>query len=171
MGRVTAFLAIVLLAACHSGPEQKADPGPKLQAFEFLGCSGDHNDGPSKPQVWRISGVDRVTFLTRTVNSCGLSGRNPRVKFRSGVLDLTYEIDCAGIPLTLRFGSESDDEWNVEARARDTGDVNVVKCSAKTRSEALAAALEGFNAGAIANGGKPVDAEAVAKVMRDVRAI
>ena len=64
----------------------------KLKSFEFLGCSGDWNGKLTKPEIWRITSEDRVTFLTHHVATCGLSGRKPRAALFGDSIDLSYEL-------------------------------------------------------------------------------
>jgi hypothetical protein len=83
--------------------------------------------------------------------------------------NMTYDLDCAGVPLTIRVFAIEDGTWRLEARSTEAADAVVVTASAATRRDALDAVLRQWNDRApsltsIDNGG-------VLRAMSDVRAI
>jgi hypothetical protein len=91
--KIIAFLLAAFATASIAGAEVKRHViAPKLESFEFLGCAGDWSDDKTTDSVRRLTSNDRVTFLVRHPATCGLEGRNPRVTFASGKLDLSYEL-------------------------------------------------------------------------------
>ena len=88
-----AFLFAALVAAPLVGAEAKQQKGtPKLESFELLGCGGSRSADQESDSVRRLTSRNKVTYLVRHTASCGLEGRNPKVTFVSGKLDLTYEL-------------------------------------------------------------------------------
>jgi RNA recognition motif-containing protein len=94
--------------------------------------------------------------------------------------NMTYELTCAGAPLTLRVflldavGGVSAEDWRVEARATDAPEAFVASGSGTTRREALTIALRGLNSNSTSTASSPtrvVDADAVIAAMRAVRAV
>jgi len=89
---------------------------------------------------------------------------------------MVYDFDCEGLPLTVRITASGDNDWRVEARSSDASDATVASGEAPTRAEALAEAVRSWNAAAATSpsssaSGRALDGEALAKAMRDVRAI
>ncbi|GHC12989.1 hypothetical protein GCM10010080_30670 [Thermomonas carbonis] len=91
MKNIAITLVTLILAACTPVRVQHASP-LALQSFEFLGCSGDFEGTDARPQVWRLTSGDTVSFLTHTVAACGLSGRAPSVVGHTDALNLNYEL-------------------------------------------------------------------------------
>lgn len=85
--------------------------------------------------------------------------------------NMAYDLDCAGLPLTLRMSSTEDDRWRVDARSTEATDAIMATGTASTKVEALAAAVREWNAAAAATSGRTLDGEALATAMRGVRAI
>jgi hypothetical protein len=81
--------------------------------------------------------------------------------------NMTYDLDCAGTPLTIRMFPIEEDGWRIEARSTDAVDATVVLASAATRRDALGAVLRQWNASSAA----AIDADALLRAMSDVRAI
>jgi hypothetical protein len=94
MGKIIAWpvLSAGLLAGCQTFDRPQANGMPPLQSFEFIGCSGDWDGRLAKPEVWRVTAQDHVSFLTHQVAACGMSGRGPAVTAANGTLDLSYEL-------------------------------------------------------------------------------
>jgi len=96
MSKIFVRLAISILAALviseAFGQSAASEAAPKLQSFEFIGCSGDSDGKLSKPEVWRVTADKQVSFLTHHVDSCGLEGRRPTLSFNNGTLNLGYEL-------------------------------------------------------------------------------
>jgi hypothetical protein len=86
-------------------------------------------------------------------------------------LNMAYDLDCAGSPLTLRISRGERGRWNVEARSTDAADAIVASGTADTGDAALAEALRAWNVAAQTSPRRAVDTDAVARAMRDVRAI
>jgi RNA recognition motif-containing protein len=85
--------------------------------------------------------------------------------------NMAYDLDCLGIPLTLRMFPTADDQWRVEARATDAVNEIVVAGTAKTRRDALAEAVRAWNDGASMRGVRPLDGDALSKAMYAVKAV
>jgi RNA recognition motif-containing protein len=83
---------------------------------------------------------------------------------------LAYDLDCAGVPLTLRVGMD-DETYRVEARSARGDDAVVGVGGGTTRREAVADALRAWNVASAASAGRAVDGEAVARAMHGIRAI
>lgn len=83
---------------------------------------------------------------------------------------MVYDVDCAGSPLTLRIGHD-EQGWHVEARSTEQTDAIIASAIAETGVASLAEALRQWNAAAVTTTRKAVDADAIAKAMRDVKAI
>lgn len=87
---------------------------------------------------------------------------------------MAYDLDCAGVALTLRIGMDDDptkDTFRVEARFGE-GDQAVIGTGVgPTRREALVGALRTWNDAQAAGAGRVVDSEAVARAMLGVKAI
>ncbi len=84
--------------------------------------------------------------------------------------NMSYELDCQGLTLTLRMFPTPEDHWRFEARATDAVDV-VVTGAGATRREALDELVRLWNESAAAAATKPVDGEGLVKAMTEVRAI
>ena len=96
----SAPLQTIFLAASLTGAETKQHKNvPKLESFEFLGCSGDWIGG--NPVMWRLTKQNRVTFLVKHSTTCGLNGHSPRVSFSQGKLDLAYELSSTSKAIAM----------------------------------------------------------------------
>lgn len=84
---------------------------------------------------------------------------------------MAYDLDCAGSPLTLRISRGEQGRWSIEARSTDAADAIVASGSAETGDAALAEALRAWNVAAETSPRRALDADAVTRAMRDVRAI
>jgi hypothetical protein len=84
--------------------------------------------------------------------------------------NMTYDLDCAGMPLTIRVFPIDDETWRIEARSTDAASAVVISASAATRRDALGAVLGQWNERA-SSGGAPIDADGLLRAMSDVRAI
>ena len=89
--KILTTFVIAALTGVPSAIAQQEGP-PKLQSFEFIGCSGDFERLDSTPEVWRVMRDGKVSFLTHTVAACGLSGRSPVVTGNLATLNLGYEM-------------------------------------------------------------------------------
>ena len=85
--------------------------------------------------------------------------------------NMVYDLDCAGAPLTLRISRDEQGLYCVEARSTEAADAIVARGSAATGVEALAEALRLWNVAAAATPRLAIDADAVTRAIRDVRAI
>lgn len=81
--------------------------------------------------------------------------------------NMTYELDCAGRPLTVRIFPADDERWRVEARAKDTAEADVKSASGASRREAVETVIRDWNGSA----GVAVDTDALLRAMAEVRAI
>lgn len=85
--------------------------------------------------------------------------------------NMTYDLDCSGLPLTLRIFPLEGDHWRVEARSTDAADAVVVHGSGATRRDALGAAVRDWNDRAAATCARALDGDGLLKAMRDIRAV
>ncbi len=87
--------------------------------------------------------------------------------------NMTYEINCSGVPLVLRIFFPRDGagaEWRIEARAGHVNDVSVASASAATRAQALQMLAQRWrDTAGIAP--SSVDWSAVTQALASVRAI
>jgi RNA recognition motif-containing protein len=124
-----------------------------------------------------VVGLDRVSFEGRVlrVSDSPIPAERPssssvRIvqQFRERA-NMTYDLDCAGTPLTIRVFPIEGERWRVEARSTDAVGAVVVTASAATRRAALGAALRQWNerASSVAS----IDADGLLRAMSDVRAI
>lgn len=83
--------------------------------------------------------------------------------------NMTYDLDCAGMPLTIRVFAFEADRWRVEARSTDAADAVVVSASAATRSDAVHAVMRQWNERGSSS--TSIDTDGVLRAMSDVRAV
>lgn len=128
--------------------------------------------------IQRLNGTDFNGSLLRVSDAPVKNGGDPKpevkivLQFREKT-SMAYDLDCAGVPLTLRVGMD-DETFRVEARspANNDGSEGVVAVGGgATRREALAEAMRAWNVASAASAGRTVDGEAVARAMHGVRAI
>jgi RNA recognition motif-containing protein len=82
---------------------------------------------------------------------------------------MTYDLDCAGVPLTLRIFPEGEgDEWRIEARSTEAEDAVVLSSSGTVRRTVLQELVRTWNA---RPGVSPLDGVALLEAMTEVRAI
>lgn len=88
--------------------------------------------------------------------------------------NLTYEIDCDGIPLVLRVffavGEGAAAQWRVEARAGHVEDPSIASATEPSRAQALESIAKGWRASA-APEVSSIDWDGVTRAMTAVRAI
>jgi len=89
-----AYIATLVFVAAAALPAAvaKQPQAPALQSFEFIGCSGDFEGPDATPEIWRVTADGKISFLTHTVEACGLAGRAPVVTGSPDSLDLNYEL-------------------------------------------------------------------------------
>jgi hypothetical protein len=88
--------------------------------------------------------------------------------------NMTYELECAGVPLTIKMFPQEDERWRFEATGKsapDAAEPVVLTGWGATRSEALADLVRAWNEGAVVGGAAALDGEGVLTAMRDVRAV
>lgn len=85
--------------------------------------------------------------------------------------NMTYDLDCAGAPLTIRMFPTEDDGWRIEARTNDVDDAVVAKASARTRGDALAEIARWWQAEGATRGLPALDWAAITTALVDVRAV
>jgi hypothetical protein len=84
---------------------------------------------------------------------------------------MTYDLDCEGLPLTVRVFPTDDGGWRIEARSTEAADAVVIHGAGESRGDALTAVLLAWNAAAITSGVGRVDGDGLATAMRAVRAV
>ena len=96
MTKIFASVAVVLLALASPAStalgQFAGGAAPQLRSFEFIGCSGDWDGKLVKPEVWRVTANNKVSFLTHQAAACGLEGSNPTVSSDGSALNLAYEL-------------------------------------------------------------------------------
>lgn len=85
--------------------------------------------------------------------------------------NMTYDLDCAGMPLTVRMFPIDGDTWRIEARSTDAVDAAVIIASAVTRRDALGAVLKDWNERAASSARPTIDVDACLLALSDVRAV
>lgn len=87
--------------------------------------------------------------------------------------NMTYELDCSGTALILRFFPLTDDagEWRIEARTTDATDATIATATAPTRAEALARVAEWVRSNVGDHALGRCDWPAIATALSGVRAI
>lgn len=82
-----------------------------------------------------------------------------------------YDLDCAGVPLTIRIFPMLSQQWRIEARTTDTVDAVVVTATAQTRELALREVAQWWRDQIPSLGLPSLDWDGVAEAMLDVRAL
>lgn len=91
-----ALLLVTGSAVRASEPSVPGKAGPKLQSFEFMGCSGDPSETNGSPAAWRVQSARGVTYLLRHSDSCGFSHASaPQASLSNGGLELSYRMETA----------------------------------------------------------------------------
>lgn len=87
--------------------------------------------------------------------------------------NMTYDLDCSGLPLTLRvFPTDPEGtQWRIEARSTDAVDAVVITGAGVTRRDALTEVVRVWNEREATSTVRPLDGEALMTAMRDVRAV
>lgn len=85
--------------------------------------------------------------------------------------NMTYELECAGVPLTIKMFPQEDERWRFEASGAGAAEPVVLTGSGRTRGEALTDLVRAWNEGVGVGGGAALDGEGIMTAMRDVRAI
>jgi hypothetical protein len=91
-------ISVLIVAASTAGvvPESARQANTEkyiaLQSFEFLGCSGQWEEESFKPNAWRLTKNNQVSFLVRHPGTCGIEGRDPKAVLVGGNLELSYEL-------------------------------------------------------------------------------
>jgi hypothetical protein len=84
--------------------------------------------------------------------------------------NMTYDLDCEGVPLTLRVFS-AEEQWRIEARSKDAGDATIANGFGATRSAALTDVVRAWNEEARVRRSHTLDGAALADALREVKAI
>ncbi len=84
--------------------------------------------------------------------------------------NMTYDLDCLGLPLTLRVYSV-EDQWRIDARAKDEADSLHATGSGATRKDALTEVVRAWNEAATASGGRTLDGPGLFDAMSGVKAV
>ncbi len=161
----------------------------------FAACGGVSDVELGSERSRKARGLARVT-MTSPAYAAAAVGRLDRAPFEGRVLrvsdgpiqaersastvrivqqfreraNMTYDLDCAGMPLTIRMFPIEDDEWRVEARSTDAPGAVVVVASAATRRDALGAVLRQWNERPSSSLGS-IDADGLLRALSDVKAI
>lgn len=85
--------------------------------------------------------------------------------------NMAYDLECSGVPLTLRIFPSDGERWRIEARSTDAADAVVVSASGATRRDALCEVVRAWNEGAASSSVRPLDGQDLLKAMGDVRAV
>jgi hypothetical protein len=83
------FLIVAVTASAQETPRKM----PRLISAEFIGCSGDPDDGYTTSTARRITSYkDNTSFLVSYISSCGQNGRDLKPSWKNGELDLTFDL-------------------------------------------------------------------------------
>ncbi|HEY8079887.1 MAG TPA: hypothetical protein VIF62_37405 [Labilithrix sp.] len=85
--------------------------------------------------------------------------------------NMAYDLDCRGVPLTLRIFQGEGDGWRVEARTKDVTDGVVVTGFGPTKRQALADVVRRWNESTPGSDIVPLDGDGLFAAMHDVRAV
>ena len=85
--------------------------------------------------------------------------------------NMTYDLDCLGVPLTVRVFPEEGEQWRIEARMNDTPEAVVSSASASSRRAALDEVGRRWHEKAAALSLPNFDWAAIATAMDTVRAL
>ncbi len=86
--------------------------------------------------------------------------------------NMAYDLDCAGMPVTVRIFPIDDGRWRIEASSADAAVGVAVSAAGATRRDALGEVARAWNECVVSSGrGRPIDAECLLRAMADVRAI
>jgi hypothetical protein len=87
-------LVVLSLAACSQNATRSQQTKSPLLSFELLGCGGDWpSDTPARATIQRLTLDDKVTFLVRHPDTCGLTAaRKPSFRVDQGELQLSYDL-------------------------------------------------------------------------------
>jgi RNA recognition motif-containing protein len=121
--------------------------------------------------------LDRTSFEGRTLRVSDSpihpeKAPPPKVKIVQQFRErghMTYELDCSGMPLTIRVFPAAEEDWRLEAQSSEAEGADVVTASAGTRREALGSILKQWNERPASAG--PIDSDALLRAMADVKAI
>ena len=89
---------------------------PRLISTEFIGCSGDPDDGYTTSTARRITSNNETTFLVSYISGCGLTGRDLKPTWENGELNLTFDLYSPNDAVVMcdcqywakfKFGSEA----------------------------------------------------------------
>lgn len=127
-----------------------------------------------------VDRLDGVAFEGRTLRVSTTPTRAadagpppPRVKIVQQFRErgnMAYDLDCAGVPLTLRIFEEEGSRWRIDARSTEAADAIVVAGRGTTRAEALGDVVQRWNERTDARVA-PLDGEGLVTALRAVRAI
>ena len=87
--------------------------------------------------------------------------------------NMTYELDCLGVRLTVRvfFPAEGAADWRIEARSGVGAEAFVIDKAASTRELALREICEAWQASSAPSAAPSVDWQAVTLALKTVRAV
>ena len=87
--------------------------------------------------------------------------------------NMTYDLDCSGMPLTLRIFPTDEERWRIEASSAQAADAVAISAVGASRRDALGAVLRAWNERAASSSscGRPIDGEGLLLAMSDVKAI
>ena len=84
--------ALLVLAALHASAQESPQKTPKLISAEFIGCSGEPDDGYTTSTARRITSNNEATFLVSYISGCGLSGKDLEASWDNGELNLRFDL-------------------------------------------------------------------------------
>jgi RNA recognition motif-containing protein len=123
----------------------------------------------------RLDGVAFGESILRVTDTAakGKTEAAPKVKIMQQFRErgmMVYDLDCAGSPLTVRIGRDRDGVFHVEVRSTEAEDAIIANATAPSGKDALEDALRAWNTAAETTARIAVDADAIARAMRDVKA-
>lgn len=85
--------------------------------------------------------------------------------------NMAYDLDCMGLPLILRVFSVENDQWRIDARAKDEAESIHATGTGATRKAALTEVVRAWNEAATASGGRTLDGAGLFDAMSGVKAV
>lgn len=84
---------------------------------------------------------------------------------------MAYELDCNGMPVTLRVFAGEGQDWGMEVRSPEASGGVVATGTGRTRHEALADVVRRWNEAAATASIRPLDGDGLLAALKDVKAV
>lgn len=163
-------------AACGGVCDVELMTEPRSGKGRGLACVTMTSPAYASAALARLDGVDFEGRALRVSDAPIRPGKPPAPKvkvvqqFRERI-NTTYELDCDGVPLTVRVFPIERDRWRVEARSSEAGDAVVISGLGATRLEALGEVVRAWNESAATSRAVALDGAGLSTALRDVKAV